>query len=216
MSAKIISYSNFLDSTITDIGEQITYCARVSNPTSQLNNENNEKLLNYLIKHEHWSPFEMVNICMEITSTRDIIRQILRHRSFSFQEFSQRYSEANIGFSIRETRLQDNENRQNSITCDDETLNEEWKKRQEIIIESIVENYKWALQNGIAKEQSRCILPEGMTFSKIYMNGSVRSWIHYLKIRMMGDTQKEHRDVAQKVLEQIIQVFPLIFNVISK
>lgn len=215
MTAKIISYSRFADLPISDIGEQITYCARVSNPASQINNENNERLLKYLIKHEHWSPFEMVNICIEITSTRDIIRQILRHRSFSFQEFSQRYSEANLGFSIRETRLQDTENRQNSIVCEDTELCDEWVRRQEALVESITENYQWALKNGIAKEQSRCILPEGMTISKIYMNGSVRSWIHYLKIRMEWDTQKEHRDVAEACYQEIRKIFPAIENILA-
>jgi thymidylate synthase (FAD) len=181
MTARVISYTQSANGILNDITEQIAYCARVSNPSSQINNENNEKLLNYLMKHEHWSPFEMVNICIEITTSRDIIRQILRHRSFSFQEFSQRYAEANLGFTIRETRLQDIVKRQNSIECDDETLMEEWKTRQENIIETIAENYQWALKHGIAKEQSRCILPEGLTISRVYMNGSLRSWIHYLQ-----------------------------------
>jgi len=215
MTARIISYTQSADGNLSDITEQITYCARVSNPSSQINNENNEKLLNYLMTHEHWSPFEMVNICIEITSTRDIVRQILRHRSFSFQEFSQRYAEASLGFSIRETRLQDNVKRQNSFECNDEELMGEWKTRQESIIESITENYQWALKNGIAKEQSRCILPEGMTISRIYMNGSLRSWIHYLKIRLKWDTQKEHREVAQACFEEIKKVFPLIEKIIE-
>lgn len=215
MTARIISYTQSADGNLNDITEQITYCARVSNPTSQINNENNEKLLNYLMKHEHWSPFEMVNICIEITSTRDIIRQILRHRSFSFQEFSQRYAESNLGFAIRETRLQDNVKRQNSLECNDENLMEEWKTRQESIIECITENYQWALKNGIAKEQSRCILPEGMTISRIYMNGTLRSWIHYLKIRLKWDTQKEHREVAQACFEEIKKIFPLIENIVE-
>jgi thymidylate synthase (FAD) len=157
----------------------------------------------------------MVNICIEITSTRDIVRQILRHRSFSFQEFSQRYAEANLGFAIRETRLQDNVKRQNSFECNDEELMEEWKTRQESIIESIAENYQWALKNGIAKEQSRCILPEGMTISRIYMNGSLRSWIHYLQIRLKWDTQKEHREVAQSCFEEIKKIFPLIEKIVG-
>ena len=216
MTAKVVSYSQNVDCDINrDIGEQITYCARVSNPSSQINNENNERLLNYLIKHEHWSPFEMVSICIKITTTRDIIRQILRHRSFSFQEFSQRYAEANLGFSIRETRMQDSEKKQNSIVCNDPILSEEWTKRQEQLVEAITENYQWALQNGIAKEQSRCILPEGMTISKLYMNGSVRSWIHYLKVRMSWDTQKEHRDVALACYGEIRKIFPLIEKVLE-
>ena len=216
MTTRIISYTQSVDGKLNDITEQIAYCARVSNPTSQINNENNEKLLNYLMKHEHWSPFEMVNICIEITSTRDIIRQILRHRSFSFQEFSQRYAEANLGFSIRETRLQDIERRQNSYECYDNTLIEEWNLRQESVIETISENYQWALRNGIAKEQSRCILPEGMTISRIYMNGTLRSWIHYLKIRLKWDTQKEHREVAQSCFDEIRKIFPLIENIVEQ
>ena len=216
MSVKVISYSQFVDIDNKDIGEQITYCARVSNPSSQINNENNERLIKYLIKNDHWSPFEMVNICLEIITTRDIARQILRHRSFSFQEFSQRYAEADIGFSIRETRLQDNVKRQNSIVCEDKTLSDEWEVRQQTIIDIIKENYRWALDNGIAKEQSRCILPEGMTLSKIYMNGTVRSWIHYLKIRMSWDTQKEHREVAIACYEEIRKIFPLIESILNK
>lgn len=215
MTARIISHTQSVDGLLSDIAEQVTYCARVSNPTSQINNENNERLLSYLIKHEHWSPFEMVNICIEITSTRDIIRQILRHRSFSFQEFSQRYAEANLGFVVRETRLQDIEKRQNSFDCMDEELSEEWKIRQELLLESIVENYQWALKRGIAKEQSRCILPEGMTTSRIYMNGSLRSWIHYLKIRLKWDTQKEHREVAQACFDEIKVIFPLIEKILE-
>ena len=215
MTARIISYTQSVGGLLGDIAEQVTYCARVSNPTSQINNENNERLLSYLIKHEHWSPFEMVNICIEITSTRDIIRQILRHRSFSFQEFSQRYAEANLGFVVRETRLQDNVKRQNSFECSDESLSEEWKIRQELLLESITENYHWALKHGIAKEQSRCILPEGMTTSRIYMNGTLRSWIHYLKIRLKWDTQKEHREVAQACFDEIKVIFPLIEKILE-
>lgn len=215
MTARIISYTQSVNGLLSDITEQVTYCARVSNPTSQINNENNERLLSYLIKHEHWSPFEMVNICIEITSTRDIIRQILRHRSFSFQEFSQRYAEASLGFVVRETRLQDIEKRQNSFECTDESLSEEWKIRQELLLESITENYQWALKHGIAKEQSRCILPEGMTTSRIYMNGTLRSWIHYLKIRLKCDTQKEHREVAQACFDEIKVIFPLIEKVLE-
>lgn len=215
MTARVISYTQSANGILNDITEQIAYCARVSNPSSQINNENNEKLLNYLMKHEHWSPFEMVNICIEITTSRDIIRQILRHRSFSFQEFSQRYAEANLGFTIRETRLQDIVKRQNSIECNDEKLMEEWKTRQENIIEAIAENYQWALKHGIAKEQSRCILPEGLTISRVYMNGSLRSWIHYLQIRLKWDTQKEHREVAQACFEEIKNIFPLIEQIIN-
>jgi len=215
MTARLISYTQMIENDKRDIAEQIAYCARVSNPSSQINNENNDKLINYLIKHEHWSPFEMVNICIEITSTRDIIRQILRHRSFSFQEFSQRYAEASLGFSIRETRLQDHVKRQNSFECNDDDLSEEWKLRQETILESITSNYQWALKNGIAKEQCRCILPEGMTISRIYMNGTLRSWIHYLKIRLKWDTQKEHRKVAQACYDEIVTIFPLIEKILE-
>jgi thymidylate synthase (FAD) len=214
MSVKIISYSQHISNEFSDIGEQIAFCARVSNPSNQINNENNEKLLNYLINHDHWSPFEMVNICMEINTTRDIARQILRHRSFSFQEFSQRYAEANLGFSLRETRLQDLKRKQNSYICNDEELIKEWTDRQDELIGKITENYQWAINQGIAKEQARCILPEGMTHSKMYMNGTLRSWIHYLKSRTTWDTQKEHRIVAYSCYEEIKKIFPLIENII--
>jgi thymidylate synthase (FAD) len=185
--AKLVHYSKS-DSEQT-IADMVCFCARVSNPTNQHNTQTNEKLIQYLMKHHHWSPFEMVNICMEIRTTRDIARQILRHRSFSFQEFSQRYAVVN-DFSYREARLQDAKNRQSSIETTDETLQTQWKEHQQRIQEVSSEAYQWALSNGIAKEQARAVLPEGMTVSVIYMNGTLRSWIHYLQIRTRDDTQK--------------------------
>lgn len=189
----------------------IAYCARVSNPSNQYNTETNEKLIGYLIKNKHWSPFEMVNICIEIESTRDIIRQILRHRSFSFQEFSQRYAVADLGFEYKEARLQDTKNRQNSIEMSDEKeeLKNEWIQKQTEIANLAQENYKWALMNGIAKEQARAVLPEGMTMSKIYMNGTLRSWIHYIELRSCNGTQKEHRDIAIACTNAIEPIFPI-------
>jgi thymidylate synthase (FAD) len=194
----------------------VCYCARVSNPTNQNNTETNERLIRYLILHEHWSPFEMVNICIEIHTTRDIARQILRHRSFSFQEFSQRYATADLGFESREARLQDNKNRQNSIEVDyGSELEEQWKMQQEKIIEASKNAYNWALQHGIAKEQARSVLPEGMTVSKMYMNGTLRSWIHYIKLRSGVETQKEHREIALECATQIEMIFPMIIEFIS-
>ena len=189
----------------------IAYCARVSNPSNQYNTETNEKLIGYLIKNKHWSPFEMVNICIEIESTRDIIRQILRHRSFSFQEFSQRYAVADLGFEYKEARLQDMKNRQNSIEMSEEKeeLKTEWIQKQKEIANLAQENYKWALSNGIAKEQARAVLPEGMTMSKIYMNGTLRSWLHYIELRSSNGTQKEHRDIAIACTNAIEPIFPI-------
>jgi len=189
----------------------VAYCARVSNPSNQHNTETNEKLIGYLIKNKHWSPFEMVNICIEIESTRDIIRQILRHRSFSFQEFSQRYAVANLGFEYKEARLQDTKNRQNSIELSDDNveLSTEWINKQKEIATIVQENYDWALSKGIAKEQARSVLPEGMTLSKIYMNGTLRSWIHYIELRSSNGTQKEHRDIAIACTNLIETIFPI-------
>lgn len=209
MKVNLISYSQ---PTTNDksIQELIAYCARVSNPLNQHNTETNEKLINYLIKNKHWSPFEMVNICIEIETTRDIIRQILRHRSFSFQEFSQRYAVADLGFEYKDARLQDNKNRQNSIEItDNEELKQEWIAKQKQLVEVVEENYQWALSNGIAKEQARAVLPEGMTLSKIYMNGTLRSWIHYIELRSSNGTQKEHRDVAIACANVIDTIFPI-------
>lgn len=188
----------------------IVYMARVSNPSNQNSTEGNEKLIRYLIKNQHWSPFEMVNIVMEINTTRDIARQILRHRSFSFQEFSQRYADPtkDLSFELREARLQDNKNRQNSIVAEDSVLQQAWEINQQKIIDEAKRVYDWAIDNGIAKEQARSVLPEGNTQSKLYMNGTLRSWIHYCTLRMANGTQKEHMDVAKKCWDIISEKFP--------
>ena len=210
MSVKLVAYTKCNDEVDKSIQDLIAYCARVSNPANQNNTDTNEKLIDYLIKNNHWSPFEMVNICIEITATRDIIRQILRHRSFSFQEFSQRYAVADLGFDYKEARLQDSKNRQNSIQIvDNEDLKMEWIKKQKEITDIVEKNYTWALSNGIAKEQARAILPEGITLSKIYMNGTLRSWIHYIKLRSSNGTQKEHKDVAISCAKVIDTIFPI-------
>ena len=194
MSVKLISYSQSVnsESTFENIQDIIAYCARVSNPDNQNNKETNEKLIRYLIKHGHWSPLEMVSACLEIETTRDIARQILRHRSFSFQEFSQRYADPtkDLDFVMREARLQDNKNRQNSITIDDENLQANWKLKQALVMQEVEEAYNWAISKGIAKEQARAVLPEGNMGSKLYMNGSLRSWIHYIGLRSGHGTQK--------------------------
>jgi len=194
-----------------DVDDFIAYVARVSNPSNQNNRETSQKLLKYLIKNKHWSPFEMVHITMEINTTRDIARQILRHRSFSFQEFSQRYADptSDLGFVTREARLQDPKNRQNSIEVkDDPELKHGWNERQKIVIEYAQKEYEWAIRNGIAKEQARAVLPEGLTVSRLYMAGSLRSWIHYCELRMASGTQKEHRAIATDAWYQITQYFP--------
>jgi len=190
--------------------EFIAYCARVSNPSNQSNTETSPKLLKYLRKNKHWSVFEMAHAVMEITTTRDIARQILRHRSFSFQEFSQRYADPtkDLGFEIREARLQDTKNRQNSIATDDKTLKGTWEVIQSKCIEQTIIDYKWAIEHGIAKEQARAILPEGLTVSRLYMAGSVRSWIHYCQLRMANGTQQEHRDVATSCWYELTAAFP--------
>ena len=214
MKVKLISYTRDLDpeKSIQDI---VSYCARVSNPSNQNMTETNEKLMKYLMKHEHWSPFEMVNICLEIETTRDIARQLLRHRSFSFQEFSQRYAVAALGFEQKEARMQDSKNRQNSIAVDAENeLHAEWKAQQDLVSSISETAYHWAIEKGIAKEQARAVLPEGMTVSRLYMNGTLRSWIHYLKVRTGVETQKEHRDVAVACLNEILVIFPLIKEII--
>jgi thymidylate synthase (FAD) len=214
MKVNLVSYSQPSDKD-TSILDLVAYCARVSNPGNQNNTETNEKLINYLIKNKHWSPFEMVNICLEIETTRDIIRQILRHRSFSFQEFSQRYAVADLGFEYKDARLQDHKNRQNSIEItENSSLKDEWIDKQRQVVKIVEENYNWALSNGIAKEQARAVLPEGMTLSKIYMNGTLRSWIHYIELRSSNGTQKEHRDVAIACANAIDSIFPIskIFN----
>jgi thymidylate synthase (FAD) len=200
-----------LDSDVLDL---IAYCARVSNPSNQVNTDTSEKLVNYLVKHKHWSPFEMADVTLEIETTRDIARQILRHRSFSFQEFSQRYADPvkELTFTTREPRLQDTKNRQNSIETDDPELFLAWTLKQNILIEQVKETYQWAINNGIAKEVARAVLPEGLTMSRMYMKGSIRSWIHYLEVRTDPTTQKEHREVAVACAEAIAEIFPMITN----
>ena len=197
---------------IGDAQELIAYCARVSNPSNQLNTESSEKLIRYLIKHQHWSPLEMVSACIEITTTRDIARQILRHRSFSFQEFSQRYADPtkDLNFVLRDARLQDTKNRQNSIETDDRELEHEWKIRQMNVIAASRDAYKWAVDNGIAKEQARAVLPEGIMESRLYMNGTLRSWIHFIELRSGNGTQKEHQEVAVACANVIAKIFPMI------
>lgn len=196
-------------------GQFISYAARVSNPANQSNNLTADKLLKYLIKHKHWSPFEMVNIVMEIETTRDIARQILRHRSFAFQEFSQRYADPtqDLGFVTREARLQDTKNRQNSIDSSDSELKDAWEDKQDELLEQIKNTYNWAIDNGIAKEQARAVLPEGLTISRMYMNGTLRSWVHYCNLRMGVETQKEHRLVATDCWNEVLKYFPELESV---
>jgi thymidylate synthase (FAD) len=217
MHVSLISYSKPSgqdnDQSMQDL---VAYCARVSNPANQSNIETNEKLIKYLINNQHWSPLEMVSICLEIETTRDIARQILRHRSFSFQEFSQRYALANLNFEVREARLQDKKNRQNSIKTSDIQLQEKWETVQNIVSEHAEVAYNWAIKNGIAKEQARAVLPEGMTISRIYMNGTLRSWVHYIQLRSSNGTQKEHREVAIECAKQISKVFPMILEFLAK
>ena len=195
-----------------DLLQMVAYCARVSNPNNQNNEETAEKLVKYLIKHQHWSPLEMASVCMEIDTTRDIARQILRHRSFSFQEFSQRYADPikDLSFVTREARMQDNKNRQNSVVLgNDDPIHHIWESYQEVIIERCKHAYEWAIDAGIAKEQARAILPEGLTMSRMYVNGTLRSWIHYIQLRAANGTQKEHQEIAKACAEAIYQIFPL-------
>ena len=210
---KLISYTK-CDTQSQDLNDLIAYCARVSNPSNQNNADTSDKLIKYLIKHKHWSPFEMANVCLEINTTRDIARQILRHRSFSFQEFSQRYADPtkDLSFRYREPRLQDAKNRQNSIDVDDAVLDNLWNVMQERVLYAAKDAYDWAIRKGIAKEIARAVLPEGLTMSRMYMNGTVRSWIHYIEIRSDPATQKEHRDIAVKCAQVIAQVLPSITN----
>lgn len=225
MNVKLINYSKmpydkkFIPGTKEqerNLLEQIAYVARVSNPTNQDNNETAEKLVRYLIKNQHWSPLEMVNVCLEIETTRDIARQILRHRSFSFQEFSQRYADpTQLGFEFREARLQDTKNRQNSIEIHNKDLQVGWKIRQDHLMERIQELYEWAIDRGIAKEQARAILPEGMTVSRLYMNGTLRSWLHYIQLRSDVATQKEHREVSLACAKAIEPIFPMIMEFVN-
>ena len=222
MNVKLLSYSQptaeFASQGIADAQELIAYCARVSNPSNQLNTDTSEKLIRYLIKHQHWSPLEMVSACMEITTTRDIARQILRHRSFSFQEFSQRYADPtkDLDFVLREARLQDTKNRQNSIATDDIKLQERWEEQQQFIINAARSAYDWAIVNGIAKEQARAVLPEGLIESKLYMNGTLRSWIHFIELRSANGTQKEHQEVARSCAEAIAAIFPMTPSLITQ
>lgn len=209
--ANIVAVTKPLVTGIETADEFVAYAARVSNPANQHNSETAPKLVKYLRKNQHWSPFEMAHVVMEITTTRDIARQILRHRSFSFQEFSQRYADPtqDLGFVTREARLQDLKNRQNSIEItDDEALKDEWDQRQLAVIDSVERNYSWAIANGIAKEQARAVLPEGLTVSRMYMAGSVRSWIHYCQLRMSNGTQREHREVATSAWYELTNAFP--------
>ena len=196
--------------------DQVAYCARVSNPSNQNNTETSEKLIRYLIKHQHWSPLEMVSICLEIETTRDIARQIIRHRSFSFQEFSQRYAVADLGWELKEARLQDTKNRQNSIVTDDQMLANDWIRAQKRLLYAAEREYKWALENGIAKEQARAVLPEGLTVSRMYMNGTLRSWVHYIQLRSANGTQKEHQNVALACADAIEPVFPMIKEYVNE
>ena len=209
-SGKIIAVTQPIEELAMTVDEFIAYVARVSNPSNQNNTLTATKLLRYLAKHKHWSPFEMVNIVMEINTTRDIARQILRHRSFSFQEFSQRYADPtkDLGFVTREARLQDHKNRQNSIETNDEQLTKDWAQIQSNMQDMAKGAYNWAINNGIAKEQARAVLPEGLTVSRMYMNGTLRSWIHYCQLRMGVETQKEHREIAMDCWYQITAKFP--------
>ena len=221
MNVKLVSYSQptseFADIGVSDAQELIAYCARVSNPSNQLNTETSEKLIRYLVRHQHWSPLEMVSVCMEITTTRDIARQILRHRSFSFQEFSQRYADptTDLEFVTRSGRLQDPQNRQNSIEHDDHLLENEWYRAQQRVIYAARREYEWAIKNGIAKEQARAVLPEGLIQSRLYMNGTLRSWIHFIELRSANGTQLEHQQVALACAKAITAIFPMAQDLVQ-
>lgn len=214
MNVKLVSYTQGADGK--NLLEQVAYAARVSNPANQNNNDSAEKLVRYLIKHQHWSPLEMVNVCLEIETTRDIARQILRHRSFSFQEFSQRYAEADLGWEFKEARLQDLKNRQNSIITDDTALQLNWETQQDYVLLAAQKAYRWAIEKGIAKEQARAVLPEGITVSRLYMNGTLRSWVHYIQLRSGVETQKEHREIALACATAIESIFPMIKEFVSQ
>ena len=225
MQVKLVSFSKpsrqYYDEGLMDAQDLIAFCARVSNPSNQFNTETSEKLIRYLIKHKHWSPLEMVSACMEITTTRDIARQILRHRSFSFQEFSQRYADPtkDLSFVVREARLQDEKNRQNSVelepTIGNAMLQDEWRDRQLELIRLAKETYEWAVNKGIAKEQARAVLPEGNTVSRMYMNGTLRSWVHFIELRSGNGTQKEHREIAIECARVISEVFPMAGELVT-
>jgi len=222
MNVKLLSYSQptdeFKSMGLDDAQELIAYCARVSNPSNQLNTDTSEKLIRYLVKHQHWSPLEMVSACLEITTTRDIARQILRHRSFSFQEFSQRYADPtkDLNFVLREARLQDPKNRQNSVSTENLALAAWWETRQKRVIEEAKNAYEWAITNGIAKEQARAVLPEGLIESRLYMNGTLRSWIHFIELRSANGTQKEHQEVAVACAEVIAKIFPMAADLVAQ
>jgi len=215
LKVRMISYSKpseeMYNEGLIDVQELVAFCARVSNPSNQFNTETSQKLITYLIKHQHWSPLEMVSACLEIETTRDIARQILRHRSFSFQEFSQRYADPtkDLSFVLKEARLQDTKNRQNSVENTNLALAAWWEERQKRVIKEAEAAYAWAIDNGIAKEQARAVLPEGLTVSRLYMNGTLRSWIHFIELRSANGTQKEHQEVARECAKVIAEVFPL-------
>jgi thymidylate synthase (FAD) len=224
MQVRIVSYSQAADDflILDDAQDLVAYCARVSNPSNQFNKETSEKLIKYLIDNQHWSPLEMVSACLEITTTRDIARQILRHRSFSFQEFSQRYADPtkDLDFVIREARLQDKKNRQNSVELDMSNDSEryiayQWEIMQKRVIEEARNVYSWAISKGIAKEQARAVLPEGLIESRIYMNGTLRSWIHFIQLRSANGTQKEHQEVAKACAEVISKIFPMAKDLVE-
>ena len=222
MKVKLISSSQpskeLVEQGIVNAQELVAYCARVSNPANQSNTLTSEKLIRYLIKHKHWSPLEMVSACLEIETTRDIARQILRHRSFSFQEFSQRYADPtkDLAFVTREARLQDTKNRQNSITTDDQQLHDDWGVMQQRIIDANQQAYEWAINKGIAKEQARAVLSEGLTVSRLYMQGTLRSWLHYIELRSGPETQKEHREVAESCAVALESIFPMVTEFLVK
>jgi len=227
MHVRLLSYSQptqeFADLGIQDAQELIAYCARVSNPSNQLNTETSAKLIQYLIKHQHWSPLEMVSACIEITTTRDIARQILRHRSFSFQEFSQRYADPtkDLSFVLRDARRQDLKNRQNSVELDltndaDRFLATQWEEMQKRVTRESLNAYEWAISAGIAKEQARAVLPEGLIESRLYMNGTLRSWIHFIELRSANGTQKEHQEVAIACAKVIAEIFPMTTDLLAK
>ena len=224
MNVKLISYSqqpidtdkqDEFEFDLPNLQDLVAYCARVSNPSNQSNSETSERLIKYLIKHKHWSPLEMVSACLEVETTRDIARQLLRHRSFSFQEFSQRYADPTkeLDFILREARLQDNKNRQNSIKTEDSELQTRWSLIQQRVIDEAKYAYNWAIENGIAKEQARVVLPEGNTISRLYVNGTLRSWIHYIDLRDGNGTQEEHAEIARACAEVIAKVFPIIKSI---
>lgn len=222
MKLKLISFSQpsdeMLNCGLKNVQDLVAFCARVSNPSNQLNTETSEKLIKYLIKHQHWSPLELASMCLEIETTRDIARQILRHRSFSFSEFSQRYADPtkDLSFVLREARLQDTKNRQNSVETDNLALQTFWETQQKRVIETAQSAYEWAITNGIAKEQARVVLPEGLTVSRLYMNGTLRSWIHFCELRSANGTQKEHQLIALECAKVIAKVFPLVSDIVKQ